>query len=171
MTSHPGKFCPQTSSFLYRPHPIRGKGSLAATPIGLKLSGLSSGEEERPALLLGALFTGVCGALIKLGLDVAINWGVLAGFLFLLVLFAYITQRRQRREQTIPWTAVGTLKPVQDNMVEALVRYSGQKRYVRFQFDEPTVSAFLQECREHREFAPESEPMTGGEPETSEDAP
>lgn len=151
MSPHPGKFCPLKSSYLYRPHPIRGKGSLTATPIGLKLTGFRGGEEERPALLLGTVFLGLCGALMKLGFAIAINWGVLVGFTVLLALFAYITQRRRRIEKTVPWTAVGTLKPLEDNVVEVLVRYSGQMRQVRFQFENPTVSDFLQEARDYRE--------------------
>lgn len=153
MTSFPGKFCPRKSSFLYRPHPIRGKGSLAATPIGLKLTGFRGGEEERPALILGGVFLVLCVALLKLGFEVAINWGVLIGFAFLLFLFAYITQRRQSREETIPWTALGSIKPMEDNAVEALVKYSGQTRYLRFRFhDGSQVKAFTEEARKKREM-------------------
>ena len=154
MTPFSGKFCPQKSSFLYRPHPIRGNGTLNPTAIGLKLTGFRGGEEERPALILGTIFLTVCVALIKLGLNVAINWGALAGFAFLLFLFAYITQRRRPREVTIPWTALGSIKAVEDDKVETLVKYSGQTRYVRFQLDESSRrQELLEACKERREMS------------------
>lgn len=150
MATYPGKFEPQLCSFIYRPHPIRGKGSLTPSKEGLKLEGMRSGEEERPALILGFIFFLVCASLVKLGLSITINWVALAGFLVLLTIFAYLTQKVRRKVQFIFWEATASVHTEEDDVVELLLKHGVQKRYLKFRFDQPKSAEFLAECREFR---------------------
>ncbi len=147
MTTYRGKFQPQLCSFIYRPHPIRGKGSLKASEEGLHLEGMRSGEEERPALILGVIFFLVCASLLKLGMESALNWVALCGFLFLLGIFAYITQKSRQKHQLIPWDATASFQAEEEDVVELLIKDGVQKRYLRFKFDEPVSTNFLNDCR------------------------
>lgn len=150
MRSYPGKFRPQLCSFIYRPHPFRGKGSLTPCEDGLQLVGMRGGEEERPALILGVLFLLVSASLIKLKLSITLNWMTLGGFLFLLGIFAFITQKVRRQETLILWQATGSFHSEADDLVEIIVKDGLQRRYLTFQFDGPESADFLTECRKLR---------------------
>lgn len=108
---------------------------------------MRSGEEERPALILGVIFFLVCASLLKLGMESALNWVALSGFLFLLGIFAYITQKSRQKHQLIPWDATASFQAEEEDVVELLIKDGVQKRYLRFKFDEPVSTNFLNDCR------------------------